>query len=141
VDPARPRTAHRPGFVAPAGVPGARRQRSLKIPEILAGVALIARRHGTRADRGVIYHWLAESCLQTGRRKEALRHLATAARRRQAGAVARDLGGIARSVFVATCSGARRAPPSRTSQWAASATTWLAELAAEAPTTRQPRLP
>jgi hypothetical protein len=79
------------GVVIPAG----RRLRSLPGDEVLTFPIHIhlARRHGTRADRGVIHHWLAGP------------------------------------------------PPSRTSRWAASAATWLAELAAEAPTTRQPRLP
>jgi glycosyltransferase involved in cell wall biosynthesis len=115
---------------------------SLNIPEILAGVALIERRHGTRADRGVIHHWLAESCLRTGRRKEALRHLATAARRGQAGAVARDVGAIARRRLRRHLLGRRpSSSPSRTPQWAAPAATWLAELDAQAPTTRERRLP
>jgi glycosyltransferase involved in cell wall biosynthesis len=107
---------------------------SLNIPEILAGVALIERRHGTSADRGVIHHWLAESCLRTGRRTEALRHLATAARRGHAGAVARDLGALARRRLGRHLLRRRRGPsPSPPSQWAAPAATWLAELAAEAP--------
>jgi hypothetical protein len=107
---------------------------SLNIPEILAGVALIERQHGTSADRGVIHHWLAESCLRTGRRKEALRHLATAARRGQAGAVARDLGTLARRRLARHLLRRRPGPPpSPTSQWAAPAATWLAELANEDP--------
>jgi glycosyltransferase involved in cell wall biosynthesis len=69
---------------------------SLNVAEILAGVTLIERRHGTRADRGVIHHWLAESCLRMGRRKEALRYFATAALLGQPGAVATDVGAIVR---------------------------------------------
>jgi glycosyltransferase involved in cell wall biosynthesis len=114
---------------------------SLNIPEILAGVALIERRHGTRADRGVIHHWLAESCLRTGRRKEALQHLAAAACRGQAGAVARDVGAIARRRLRRHLGRPPSALPSRTSQWAAPAAAWLAELAAEASKARERRLP
>jgi glycosyltransferase involved in cell wall biosynthesis len=115
---------------------------SLNIPEILAGVDLIERRHGIRTDRGVIHHWLAESCLRMGRRKEALRHLATAARRGQAGAVARDLGVLARRRLGRHLRGRPPSPsPSPTSRWAAPAAAWLAELTAEAPTTPQRRLP
>jgi glycosyltransferase involved in cell wall biosynthesis len=101
---------------------------SLNVAEILAGVDLIERRHGIRADRGVIHHWLAESCLRMGRRGEALRHLAAAARRGQAGAVAGDLAALARRRL------GRRPPgpaPSPASRWAAPAAAWLAELAAD----------
>jgi len=103
---------------------------SLNVAEILAGVTLIERRHGTRADRGILHHWLAESCLRTGRRKEALRHLAAAALLGQPSAVATDVGAIIRRRLRSHLPG--RAPqPLRLQhpQWTEGAQAWVAELA------------
>ncbi len=69
---------------------------SLDIAEILAGVELIERNHGTDVDRGVLHRWIAESCLRAGRRGAALKHLAIAAGRGEIVGVARDLGEIVR---------------------------------------------
>jgi hypothetical protein len=110
---------------------------SLKIPEILAGVALIERRHGVKADRGIIHLWLAESCLRTGRRAQALRHFAVAARLGQPGAVARYLSAIARRRLLRHVLSPVLSPPSAAGQsqhlaWTRGAGTWLAELGADA---------
>ncbi len=64
---------------------------SLDVAEIVAGLALIQRRHGIRVDRGFIHRWLAESCLRSGDRTAALRHFALAAASGQAAGVANDL--------------------------------------------------
>jgi glycosyltransferase involved in cell wall biosynthesis len=67
---------------------------SLDISQILAGVSWIERRHGTRADRGLIHRWLGESSLRTGKRGRALKHFAVAALRGQARGVESDVIGV-----------------------------------------------
>jgi glycosyltransferase involved in cell wall biosynthesis len=69
---------------------------SLDIVEILAGVELIERNHGISVDRGVLHRWIAESCLRSGQRGEALKHLATAARYGEIVGVTGDLSDIIR---------------------------------------------
>jgi glycosyltransferase involved in cell wall biosynthesis len=107
---------------------------SLDTEEILAGTALIERLHGTRADRGVTYRWLAETSLRAGRRAAALRYLAAAAVRGQAGHVAADLGGILRRrARRHLWFGGRPTPVAyRHPTWIAEASAWLEPLAAQA---------
>jgi glycosyltransferase involved in cell wall biosynthesis len=107
---------------------------SLNVAEILAGVALIERRHGTRTDRGLIHRWLAESCLRAGSREAALRHFATAALLGQAGGVARDLGIIARRRLRRHLLGRPPSIPlSRHPKWTEEARVWLDRLATDTP--------
>jgi glycosyltransferase involved in cell wall biosynthesis len=99
---------------------------SLDIRAILAGVALIERKHGTQVDRGVLHRWIAESCLRTGRRVAALGHFARAALDGQAGEVGGDLMRIVeRRVGLASH---RRRTSDGVSDWMASARAWLAEI-------------
>jgi len=69
---------------------------SLDIEEIFAGVALIERQHDTRADRGFLHRWMAESCLRTGQRSRALKHLGLAALHGQVRNVSGDVLAILR---------------------------------------------
>jgi glycosyltransferase involved in cell wall biosynthesis len=69
---------------------------SLDVAAILEGVSLIERRHGTRVDRGALHRMIGESCLRTGKRGAALKHLALAAFDGQGRNVARDAIAIAR---------------------------------------------
>lgn len=69
---------------------------SLDIDEIFAGVALIERQYETRADRGVLHRWIAESCLRTSQRALSLKHLGLAALHGQARNVTGDVLAILR---------------------------------------------
>jgi glycosyltransferase involved in cell wall biosynthesis len=69
---------------------------SLDVAAIFEGVTLIEDRHGTAVDRGVLHRWIAESCLRTGQRAEALKHMALATARGQGLLVAGDLSAILR---------------------------------------------
>jgi glycosyltransferase involved in cell wall biosynthesis len=64
---------------------------SLDIGAIFAGVALIEQRRGMKTDRGVLHRWIAESCLRTGQRTQACKHMALAAAHGQARGVSGDL--------------------------------------------------
>jgi glycosyltransferase involved in cell wall biosynthesis len=100
---------------------------SLDVAEILAGVSRIERRHGIRVDRGVLHRWIGESCLRTGQRAEALKHLAVAAVDGQAIGVARDLTAIVRR-RLAPLLGPAIVRPRGPSAWMTRAQTWLDEL-------------
>ena len=69
---------------------------SLDIAEIVRGTKLIETLHHTTADWGRLHRWLAESCLRSGQRREALGQFARAAVRGQLGGVASDLRDILR---------------------------------------------
>jgi glycosyltransferase involved in cell wall biosynthesis len=103
---------------------------SLDTREILAGTALIERLHGTRADRGATYRWLAETSLRAGRRGAALRYLATAAVRGQGRDVAADLRVILRRRVRRHLRRSRRSEPAayRYPLWVAEAKAWLEPL-------------
>jgi hypothetical protein len=101
---------------------------SLDLAAILEGVSRIERRHGIRADRGVMHRWIGESCLRTGQRAEALKHLAVAAVGGQAVGVARDVLAIVRrrlEPMVGPAIGTPRGP----SEWMSQAQAWLDVLA------------
>jgi hypothetical protein len=103
---------------------------SLKIDQILAGIATIERRHGTSVDRGIVYRWLAESCLRAGARTAALRYFALSALRGQALNVAADLSAIAsrRGRRVMGTNRKEVASAARDPSWTAPARRWLGEL-------------
>lgn len=74
---------------------------SLDSDAIFEGVALIERRHGTRADRGLLHRWIAQSCVRTGQRQKALKHFVLAVAQGQIHNVPGDLltilrGGVQR---------------------------------------------
>jgi glycosyltransferase involved in cell wall biosynthesis len=95
---------------------------SLDISAILAGVRLIEQRRGIEIDRGVLHRWIAESCLRTGRRAEALKHMARAATHGEAGPVLQDVLAIL----------SRRLAPRRNESpldpWIARAQQWVAQV-------------
>jgi glycosyltransferase involved in cell wall biosynthesis len=102
---------------------------SLDIEAIFAGVTMIERRHGTRTDRGVLHRWIAESCLRTGQRSMAVKHLALAASRGQAREVLDDVAAILRR-RIRRQFGLRRASedgPQR-DEWMTRAREWLGAL-------------
>jgi glycosyltransferase involved in cell wall biosynthesis len=99
---------------------------SLDVAVVLEGVELIERRHGIEVDRGVLHRWIGESCLRSGRRAEALKHLALAAGAGQAGNVGRDLAAIARR-RIRRVRGGADGPPANPS-WTAEAEPWLRRL-------------
>ena len=107
------------------------RNASLDVAAILDGVALIERRHSTRVDRGVIHRWIAESCLRTGRRRDALKHLAIAAANGQGTNVARDVAAIAERRLGAV-TGRMRARRSTDDAWIGAARPWIEQLIREA---------
>jgi glycosyltransferase involved in cell wall biosynthesis len=107
---------------------------SLDTREILAGTALIERLHGTRADRGATYRWLAETSLRAGRRGAAVRYLATAAVRGQGRDVAADLRVILRRRIRRHLRRSSRPEPAayRYPLWIAEAKAWLDPLTTRA---------
>ena len=102
---------------------------SLDIEAIFAGVLLIERRHGTKVDRGVLHRWIAESCLRTGQRTEALEHMVLAAVRGQTRHVIDDLFVILRRRLDryrprSSANGSRLQHP----EWIGRARGWLEEV-------------
>jgi glycosyltransferase involved in cell wall biosynthesis len=96
---------------------------SLDVGEILDGVRRIEQVHHTRVDRGRIHRWLAESCLRTGQRGQALRHWAVAAGRGELTGVAADLRELlTRRLFPRNRPTLQR---SEMSDWADEAREWL----------------
>jgi glycosyltransferase involved in cell wall biosynthesis len=99
---------------------------SLDVARILVSVRRIEQLHAIRVDHGRLHRWLAESCLRTGHRGEALRHWALAALAGETKGVGSDLRKILR----------RRLPRKRTRltepEWASEANEWLYGLAAYA---------
>jgi len=106
---------------------------SLDIAEIVRGTQLIEALHHTTADWGRLHRWLAESCLRSGQRRDALRQFAMAAVRGQLRGVASDLQGIVRRRL------ARRVPrlgnESRRSSdpWMTTAMAWLQQVEGDGP--------
>jgi glycosyltransferase involved in cell wall biosynthesis len=102
---------------------------SLDVAAIFEGVTLIENLHGTAVDRGVLHRWIAESCLRTGQRAEALKHMAFATARGQGLHVAGDLSAILRRRLDRyrgrEPSAQRRGVDTR---WSAQAQEWLQEL-------------
>jgi glycosyltransferase involved in cell wall biosynthesis len=102
---------------------------SLDIGAMWSTVDIIEQRHRTRVDRGSIEQWIAESSLRTGRRGEALKHLALAAMHGRAPAVAADLLDALRRLVDRGLRRAPRTPPRvKDAAWAARAQSWLDEL-------------
>ena len=69
---------------------------SLDIAEIVRGTKLIEGVHRTTADWGRLHRWLAESCLRSGQRRDAVGQFARAAARGQFRGVVADVGDIVR---------------------------------------------
>jgi glycosyltransferase involved in cell wall biosynthesis len=96
---------------------------SLDVAVVYEGVDIIEREHGIEVDRGILHRWVGESCLRTGQRAQALKHLALAASAGQAFNVGHDLAGIARRRI----GWIRGAPPAHAA-WTAQAEGWLRRL-------------
>jgi glycosyltransferase involved in cell wall biosynthesis len=96
---------------------------SLDVNEILNGVRRIEQVHQVRVDRGRIHRWLAESCLRTGHRGQAVRHWAVAAGRGELTGVAADMWALlTRRLFPRSWPTLHR---SEMSAWADEAREWL----------------
>lgn len=104
---------------------------SLDARAVWSTVALIERRHGTTVDRGSIERWIAELCLRTGQRTEALKYLALGAAHGQGREVARDvLAAMGRRLDRHLGRPPRPFQPMSHPEWNARARTWLEELTA-----------
>jgi glycosyltransferase involved in cell wall biosynthesis len=101
---------------------------SLDVDEILRGVRRIEQLHRVRVDRGRIHRWLAESCLRTGNRGQALRHWAVAAGNGQAAEVIADVGALLKR-RLGTGGGRHEPGDIERSDWAVQAAQWLEVLA------------
>jgi glycosyltransferase involved in cell wall biosynthesis len=107
---------------------------SLDAEAVWATVATIERRYRVKVDHGSIERWIAESCLRTGHRTQAVVHLARAASHGHTKDVASDvLAALGRRVGRAR--GRRSYPvgPSSDAAWIARAQAWLDDLALPAP--------
>jgi glycosyltransferase involved in cell wall biosynthesis len=100
---------------------------SLDIAEIVRGTQLIEALHHTTADWGTLHRWLAESCLRSGQRRDAIGQFTKAAARGQLPGVIADLGAIFRRRL------SRRVPwlgtetATTRDPWIAAAADWLRE--------------
>jgi glycosyltransferase involved in cell wall biosynthesis len=101
---------------------------SLDIAEIVRGTKLIEELHRTTADWGVVHRWLAESCLRSGQRLEALGQFAKAAVRGQVRNVAADLSTIFRRRLGRIIPQLRAERGLSRSSWISEAAVWLREL-------------
>ncbi|MDQ3766839.1 MAG: glycosyltransferase family 2 protein, partial [Actinomycetota bacterium] len=98
---------------------------SLVVSEIIAGARTIERRYGGPVDRGVVDRYLAELCLRSGDRLQAVRFFARGAVRGQAKGVSSDLASIARRRLRRSSSdGAKPREP----QWLAEGRAWVEDL-------------
>ena len=100
---------------------------SLDIAEIVRGTKLIEGVHRTTADWGRLHRWLAESCLRSGQRRDAVGQFARAAARGQLRGVVADVSDIVRRRVVRSV--LRLGPEKATTRdpWIA-AVDWLREL-------------
>lgn len=98
---------------------------SLDIAEIVRGTKLIEALHQTTADWGRLHRWLAESCLRSGQRRDALEQFVSAAIRGQLRGVASDIRDILRQRAARRVRriGIEKASPA--DPWIATAMAWL----------------
>jgi glycosyltransferase involved in cell wall biosynthesis len=71
----------------------------LDVAAVIEGAHMIEQLHGTEVDWGRFHRWIAQLCVRSGRRGEALRHFLRAALAGQRREVALDLAGLARGVL------------------------------------------
>jgi glycosyltransferase involved in cell wall biosynthesis len=110
---------------------------SLDVGEILDGVRRIEQLHQIRVDRGRIHCWLAESCLRTGHRAQAVRHWVVASANGQAAAVLADVGRVLRR-RLGTEGRRHYLDDVHRSEWADQGVEWLEVLARSEPRWVQP---
>jgi len=92
---------------------------------ILREARLLDGRHGARIDYGELHHYLAWVCLRSGRRREALRHLARAAADGQVRDVAHTVAGLARRYVARRVPALRPETPTAVPSWIAEADAWV----------------
>jgi glycosyltransferase involved in cell wall biosynthesis len=95
---------------------------------ILREASLIDGRYGARLDLGEVHHYLAWVYLRRGRRRPAVRHLATAAARGHGRAVARSVTGLAQRGLGRLVPAVRPRPKPDHEAWVAEAEAWIARL-------------
>ena len=95
---------------------------------ILREARLIDGRFGAKLDVGELHHYLAWVYLRRGHRRPALRHLAKAAARGQARAVARSVTGLAQRRLARVIPAVRPRLQPVHEEWLAEAESWIAPL-------------
>jgi glycosyltransferase involved in cell wall biosynthesis len=101
---------------------------SRETTSILAEAEMLDRREGVAVDRGDLDHYLGVLCLRSGRRRDALRHLATAARHGKVVAAGRGLVWMAQERLPLPLLHALRYQQSRYDRLRAEAQAWLGQL-------------
>jgi glycosyltransferase involved in cell wall biosynthesis len=95
---------------------------------ILAEAEMLDRREGVAVDRGDLEHYLGVLCLRSGRRRDALRHLATAARHGRVVGAGRGLVWMAQERLPLRLLHALRQQQGRYDRLRADAQAWLGQL-------------
>jgi glycosyltransferase involved in cell wall biosynthesis len=72
---------------------------TLDVAAVIEGGHMIEQLHGTAIDWGRFHRWIAQLCIRSGRRGDALRHFLRAMLAGQQREVASDLAGLARGVL------------------------------------------
>ena len=119
----------------PAWVPGLlvgyrlhRGSASRDTTSILAEADMLDQRDGVAVDRGDLEHYLAVLCLRSGRHRDALRHLAAAARHGRIISAGKGLVWTAQERLPLPLLRALRRQQGRYDRWRAEAQAWLAQL-------------
>jgi glycosyltransferase involved in cell wall biosynthesis len=100
---------------------------------ILAEIELVDRRDGVAVDRGDLEHYLGVLCLRSGRHRDALRHLARAARHGKIIPAGNGLVWMAQERLPIPVLRGLRQWQGRHDRWRAEAQAWLDQLAADSP--------
>jgi glycosyltransferase involved in cell wall biosynthesis len=95
---------------------------------ILAEADLLDLRDGVAVDRGDLEHYLGLLCLRSGRQRDALRHLATAARHGKVVPAGRGLVWMAQERLPLPLLRTLRRQQGRYDRWRAEAQAWLGQL-------------
>jgi hypothetical protein len=95
---------------------------------ILAEADLLDLRDGVAVDRGDLEHYLGLLCLRSGRQRDALRHLATAARHGKVVPAGRGLVWMAQERLPLPLLRTLRQQQGRYDRWRAEAQAWLGQL-------------
>jgi glycosyltransferase involved in cell wall biosynthesis len=101
---------------------------SRDITSILAEADLLDRQDGVAVDRGYLEHYLGVLCLRSGRHRDALRHLATAARHGKLISAGKGVVWMAQERLPLPVLRALRRQQGRHDRWRAEAQAWLGQL-------------
>ena len=101
---------------------------SRETTSILAEADMLDRRDGVAVDRGDLEHYLGVLCLRSGRRRDALRHLAAAARHGKVVSAGRGLAWMAQERLPLALLQGLRQQQRRYDRWRAEAQAWLDQL-------------